>query len=89
MTRLHYPREFRQQSPAVLMEKPKGAITKIRLGSISLPLINPKMQPDNQKGPIHRAARVRSGFRQWANQRSTPCSPASSPRRYSEYKTRP
>lgn len=51
MTRLHYPREFRQQSPAVLVEKTKGVNTKRRLDSITLPLINPKMQPDWRTGP--------------------------------------
>lgn len=58
MTRLHYPREFRQQSPAVLVEKTKGANTKTRLDSITLPLINPEMQPDCQKRP---SSQSRSG----------------------------
>lgn len=94
MTRLHYPREFRQQSPAVTVEKKKknqGVLTQKDGFWRSL-----CHEPGHQK--CTRAAKMarfpeplglRSGFTQWANQRSTPCSPASSPRRYGEYKTRP
>lgn len=61
MTRLHYPREFQQQSPAVLLKKTRvlsqnwdrfdhSAINQTQT-AITMP-----------KGPKSRAARVRSGF---------------------------
>lgn len=82
MTRLHYPREFRQQSPAVLVKKnTKGAITKKpRLNSSFMPstdpspLKNKKMQPRMpEKAQITEPPGSVPDSRQTgANQRSTP-----------------
>lgn len=76
MTRLHYPREFRQQSPAVSGGKKNPRVLtrtdthkRWRVDSITEPSINIQKiinatgeRRKRGPGPQRRAARVRSGY---------------------------